>query len=173
MVSVMVTIIARLIRHLVSEDFALRRAFPRAARARIAAAIAGQEHRHTGELRFVVEGGLAPRQLARLVSSRQRAVELFARVGVWDTEANNGVLIYVLLADRAVEIVADRGIHAKVGPQAWEIICGEMQRRFAEGRFEEGALTGLMAVSDLLATHFAAVPGQINSNELPDEPLIL
>lgn len=165
--------IARFLRHLVGEDFALRRAFPRAVRARIAAAIAEQERRHTGELRFVIEGGLPPRQLLRGQSSRERAVELFARLGVWDTAANNGVLIYVLLADRAVEIVADRGIHARVGVQAWEVICGEMQRRFAERRYEEGALVGLQATGELLAAHFPPTAGQANPDELPNEPLLL
>lgn len=165
--------IARLLRHLIGEDFALRRAFPRAVRARIAAAIAKQELRHTGELRFVIEGGLPPRQLLRGQSPRDRAVELFARLGVWDTAANNGVLIYVLLADRAVEIVADRGIHARVGAQAWEVICGDMQRRFAERKFEEGALTGLAAAGDLLTAHFPVADGQANPDELPNEPLLL
>jgi uncharacterized membrane protein len=165
--------IARLVRHLIGEDLALRRTFPRGVLARIAAAVAQQERRHTGELRFVAEGGLPPGHLLRGRSARERAVELFARLGVWDTEANNGVLIYVLLADRAVEIVADRGICARVGAQAWETICGEMQRSFAAGRFEAGALAGLEAVSDLLVAHFAAVPGRENVNELPDKPLLL
>ena len=165
--------IKRLFRHLVGEDFAARRAFPAEVRRRIGEAIGTQERRHTGELRFVVEGGLAPQAVVKGVSSRQRAVELFARLGVWDTQANNGVLIYVLLADRAVEIVADRGIHSKVGEQSWEIICGEMQRHFAEGRFEEGALVGLQSISDLLVAHFPAVDGQVNPDELPNDPLLL
>ena len=155
------------------EDFAARRAFPPAVRHRIGAAIGMQERRHTGELRFVVEGGLSPLAVLRGITSRQRAVELFAQLGVWDTEANNGVLIYVLLADRAVEVVADRGIHDRVGVQSWEIICGEMQRRFAEGRFEEGALVGLQSISDLLVDHFPATAGQANPDELPDDLLLL
>ncbi len=166
-------VIRRLIRHLVREDFAARRAFPRLVRVRIGSAIAVQERRHSGELRFVVEGGLSPRQLLRGTTPRERAIELFARLGVWDTEANNGVLVYVLLADRAVEIVADRGIHARVGTQAWEIICGEMQRRFAARHFEDGALAGLQAVSDLLAVHFPVRAGQDNTDELPNEPLLI
>ena len=165
--------LARLIRNLIGEDFAARRAFPADMRKRIGSSIAVQEKRHTGELRFVVEGGLAPIPVLKKMTSRQRAVQLFAQLGVWDSETNNGVLIYVLLADRAVEIVADRGIHARVGAQAWEIICGEMQRRFADGQFEQGAMTGLLAVSDLLVTHFPAVSGQVNTNEFPDEPLLL
>ena len=86
--------------------------------------------------------------------ARSRAVELFGQLRVWDTEHNSGVLIYLLLADRRVEIVADRGIHDKVGAAAWEAICGEMQRAFAAGRFEQGASFGIAAISDLLATHF-------------------
>ena len=165
--------IARLVKHLVGEDFAARRAFPTSVRRRIAAAIGEQEKRHTGELRFVVEGGLPPMAVLRGVTSRERAVSLFGQLGVWDTAANNGVLIYLLLADRTVEIVADRGIHSKVGGQAWEIICGEMQRRFGDGRFEEGAVTGLQAVSDLLAEHFPVRADEVNPDELSNEPTLL
>ena len=166
-------LIKRLFRHLIGEDFAAKRAFPREVRRRIAAVIAEQERRHTGELRFVVEGGLPPMAVLRGVTSRERAVNLFSQLGVWDTEANNGVLIYVLLADRAVEIVADRGIHARVGAQAWEIICGEMQRCFAGGRFEDGTVAGLQAVSDLLVEHFQARPGEDNPDELSNDPTLI
>lgn len=165
--------LARLLKHLIGEDFAANRAFPREVRRRIAAVIGEQERRHAGELRFVVEGGLPPMAVLRGLTSRERAVNLFSQLGVWDTAANNGVLIYVLLADRAVEIVADRGIHDKVGAQSWEIICGEMQRQFAEGRFEGGAVTGLQAVSDLLAEHFPVQPGEANPDELSNEPTLL
>jgi hypothetical protein len=163
----------RFYRHLIGEDFAARRAFPAPLRRRIAAVIGEQESRHTGELRFVVEGGLPPSAVLRGVEARERAVQLFSQLGVWDTEANNGVLIYLLLADRAVEIVADRGIHSRVGAQAWEIICGEMQRSFAEGRFEAGALSGLQAVSDLLAAHFPVGAGAANPDELTNEPTLV
>ena len=105
-------------------------------------------------------------------SARERALEHFTRLRVWDTEDNAGVLIYLLLADRRVEIVADRSIHARVGATAWETISGAMQREFAAGRFEAGVLTGLAAVSDLLAEHFPAAPGD-NPNELQDAPVVL
>lgn len=162
----------RWIRHLFLDDLALRRAFPRAAQEAIGRAVAAQERRHRGELRVVIEGGLPLQALLARRTARERAEELFARLRVWDTEDNAGVLIYLLLADRRVEIIADRGIHARVGATAWETICGEMQRRFAEARYEEGVLTGLAAASDLLAQHFPAGEGG-NPNELPDAPVVL
>src|SRR5207244_8547047 len=100
--------------------------------------------------------------------SRERAVGWFGHLGVWDTEHNSGVLIYLLLADRRVEIVADPGIHSKVGTAAWEAICGEMQQEFARGQFERGVVIGVRAISDLLAEHFPAGDGD---NELPDQPV--
>ena len=162
----------RWLRHLFLDHLALARAFPRATLAVIERAVTGQETRHRGELRVVIEGGLPLAALFAGRSARERALEHFARLRVWDTEDNAGVLIYLLLADRRVEIVADRGIHARVGETAWETICGEMQREFAAGRFEAGMLTGLAAVSDLLAQHFPATPGD-NPNELPDAPVLV
>lgn len=163
--------LGRLFRHLWLEDWALRRAFPRALLDRIAALIGEEERRHSGELRFAVEGGLPPGRVLKGQSAHDRALELFSRLGVWDTEKNNGVLIYVLLADRTVEIVADRGIHAIAGAATWERICGDMRVQFAQGFWEAGALTGIRAVSDLLATHFPA--NGANPNELPDQPIVL
>lgn len=162
----------RWIRHLFLDHFSLARAFPRTTLAAIERAVAGQEKRHRGELRVVVEGGLPLQSLIAGRSSHERALELFTRLRVWDTEDNAGVLIYLLLADRRVEIVADRGIHARVGDTAWETICGAMQREFAAGRFEAGMLSGLAAVSDLLAQHFPSRPGE-NPNELPDAPAVV
>ncbi len=163
--------ISRVLRHLWCEDWTLRRAFPQAVLRRIADTIARQEQRHSGELRFAVEGGLAPWSALRNPDARLRAVDVFSSLRVWDTAQNNGVLIYVLLAERRVEIVADRGIHAKVGATAWETICGEMQRCFSRSAYEEGALIALEAVSDLLVAHFPAAGD--NPNELPDEPVVL
>jgi len=161
----------RWIRHLFLDHLNLMRAFPLAVLAGIERAIAGQEKRHRGELRVVIEGGLP---LAALISgrtARERAIDQFTRLRVWDTEDNAGVLIYLLLADRRVEIVADRGIHACVGDTAWETICGVMQQEFAAGRFEAGVLTGLSSVSDLLAQHFPVRSGE-NPNELLDAPIV-
>lgn len=161
----------RWIKHLFLDGVAIKRSFPRASLAAIEAAIAAQEKRHRGELRFAVEGGLPLLPLLRGHDARSRAIEAFGRLRIWDTEDNAGVLIYLLLGDRRVEIVADRGIDSKVGTAAWDAICGEMQAAFAAGRFEAGAILGIEAISDLLATHFP-VDGE-NRNELPDAPVIL
>lgn len=163
--------ISRILRHLWCEDWTLRRAFPKAVLRRIADTVARQEQRHSAELRFAVEGGLPPWTVVTKLDARARAVEVFSALRVWDTECNNGVLIYVLLADRRVEILADRGINAKVGATAWEAICGEMQRCFERGAYEEGAVIGLESVSDLLALHFP--DGNDSPNELQDEPVVL
>ncbi len=162
----------RLVRHLFTDTWAVKRAFPPAAMRAIEKAIAEEERRHEGELRFAVEASLPVTDIVRGVQSRARAIGWFGRLGVWDTEQNCGVLIYLLLADRRVEIVADRGIHSKVGTAAWEAICGEMQQEFARGEFERGVVIGLRAVSDLLAAHYPA-GGDVNPNELPDKPAVL
>ncbi len=161
----------RLLRHLLTDQWSVRRAFPPAAMRAIRDRIGEQERRHGGELRFAVEASLPLAQLWRGQDARSRAVELFGELRVWDTEHNSGVLIYLLLADKRVEIIADRGIHGKVGDAAWEAICGEMQRAFAAGRFEEGARLGVAAISDLLATHYPRA--EDDSDELPNEPLVL
>lgn len=162
----------RWIRHLFLDDLAMRRAFPAAALEAIARAVAEQEKRHRGELRVAIEGGLPIQALVAGRTAHERALEQFARLRVWDTEDNAGVLVYLLLADHRVEIVADRGIHARVGAAAWETICGAMQREFAAGRFEAGMRAGLSSISDLLAQHFPAQAGD-NPNELPDKPVLL
>ena len=162
----------RWIRHIFLDHFTLLGAIPRATLAAIERAVAGQEKRHRGELRVAIEGGLPIQALVAGRTARERALEHFTRLRVWDTEDNAGVLIYLLLADRRVEIVADRGIHARVGAAAWETICGAMQREFAAGRFEAGMLAGLSSVSDLLAQHFPAKAGN-TPNELPDAPVVV
>lgn len=163
---------ARIVRHLFTDHLAVKRAFPREAMRAIEKAIAEQEQRHAGQLRFAVEASLPLGELARGVDARRRAVECFSRLRIWDTAHNSGVLVYVLLADRRVEIVADRGIHGKAGSAAWETICGEMQREFARGQFERGAVAGIRAIGDLLAGHFPADGGP-RPNELPDRPVVL
>ena len=161
----------RMLRHLLSDHWSVRRAFPPAAMRAIRDQIGAQEGRHGGELRFAVEAGLPVVQLWRGQDARSRAVEVFGQLRVWDTEHNSGVLIYLLLADRRVEIVADRGIHNRVGAAAWEAICGEMQKAFASGQFEQGVCSGVAAISDLLAAHFP--PDAERRNELPNEPVVL
>lgn len=162
----------RLVRHLLTDHWTVRRAFPPAAMRAIEKAIGEEERRHAGELRFAVEASLPLAELRSGIDSRKRAIELFGRLRVWDTAHNSGVLIYLLLADRQVEIVADRGIHGKVGTTAWEAICGEMQQEFARGQYERGVVIGVRAVSDLLATHYPAGTGK-KPNELPDKPVVL
>jgi len=163
--------IGRFLRHILSDRWSVRYSFPPRALKGIEEAIAAQERRHDGELRFAVESALPFSDLVRGISARDRAIELFSRLRIWDTEQNAGVLVYLLLADKRVEIVADRGIHSKVGETAWEAICGAMQREFAAGRFEPGVVTGLQAISDLLAVHFP--PRDQNPDELPNRPVVL
>lgn len=162
----------RWLRHLFLDADLMRRAFPPAALAEIERAVARQEKRHRGELRVAIEGGLSLGALLRRQSARERALELFAQLRVWDTEDNAGVLIYMLLADRDVEIVADRGIHARVGQAAWEEIVATMEREFAAGRYLPAVLAGLAAVSELLERHFPAGSGS-NPDELPNAPAVL
>ncbi|HTP63474.1 MAG TPA: TPM domain-containing protein [Burkholderiales bacterium] len=162
----------RWLHHLFLDHFKLKRAFPRATLDAIGRAVAEQEKRHRGELRVAIEGGLPLPALLAGRSARERALEQFARLRVWDTVDKAGVLVYLLLADRRVEIVADRGIHEVVGDTAWETICGVMQQEFAAGRYEAGVLSGLASISDLLARHFPANPG-VNPNELQDAPVVL
>ena len=161
----------RLFRHLMTPHWRMRRSFPSAALARIEQAIAQSETRHGGQVRFVVEHALDTASLLRGLAARQRALDVFSALKVWDTEHNNGVLIYLLLADRDVEIIADRGIHGRVGAQGWEAVCREMEGAFREGDFEQGVLRGIARVSGLLASHF---PGNSQCpNELSDKPVVL
>ena len=158
-------------RHVIMTPGKARRCFPDAAMDAIQREIAALEERHRGELVFVVEAELDTAELWRDVSSRDRAREVFSMQGVWNTEENNGVLLYVLLSDHHVEIVADRGIDARVGPEAWRAICDEIDRSFHDGRYEEGALAGVRAISALLIRHFPA-EGR-GANELGDRPIRL
>ena len=162
---------ARFLRHVAMSPLKARRAFPSATLDALQARIAASEKRHRGEIRFVVEAELATAHLWRDLSSRERAREVFAARGVWNTEENNGVLVYLLLADRRVEIVADRGIDARVAPAEWEAACRMMEGHFRAGRFEPGALAGIDAVSEMLARHFPA--GAQRPNELEDRPTLI
>jgi uncharacterized membrane protein len=162
--------LTRMAKHLVMTEWRVRRAFPRDALAAIGNAIEAAESAHVGELRFAVEGALPGAALFHGLSPRARALEVFSLLRVWDTEHNNGVLIYLLLADRDVEIVADRGVHAKVGARGWEPICREMERAFARGDYLAGVVDGIEAVAHHLRTHF---PARGSTQELPDEPVVL
>ena len=137
----------------------------------IEAAIAGVERLHAGEIRFAIETAFDLPDLWYGTTPRERAVLVFGQLGVWDPAGNNGVLIYVLMADRDVEIVADRAIAARVPASDWEAICREMESHFKEGRFGEGAEAGVAAVGRLLARHFPGDGG--DENEQPDRPVML
>jgi len=163
--------IRRIFRHLLSAHWQVRRAFPRKALLAIEGEIGASEARHVGELRFVVEGALSGVPLYKGQSSRERAIDVFSELRIWDTDERNGVLIYLLMADRSVEIVADRGVNAKAGEAEWTRICGNMERVFREGRYEQGAVEGIRDVSALLAAHFPA--NGATHNELPDKVVVL
>ncbi|OIQ83836.1 hypothetical protein GALL_343550 [mine drainage metagenome] len=162
----------RFLKHLAAGRWQVTRYFPSSTMRAIEKAIHDSEHLHGGELRFVVEAGLEWQELLRRVSPRARAVEVFSQLRVWDTEHNSGVLIYLLLADRDVEIVADRGIHARVGEAAWKKICHEMETRFRQGEFEPGVIEGVAAITVLLKQHFPT-RGADNPNEISDAAVIL
>jgi uncharacterized membrane protein len=164
--------LARLVKHrLVDEDDA-RRLLGKDALRRIQARVAESEKRHSGEIRVVVEAGLPFSYLRGKATPRDRAVKLFGKLGVWDTERNNGVLIYLLLAERAIEIVADRGLNRVVAPAEWAEIAASMQSAFQAGDFEAGLLRAVDAVDALLVRHFARGAGDADVNELPDAPLL-
>lgn len=161
----------RIFKHLSAGRWQVRRAFPSNSMDRIASAIQTSEHEHMGELRFAVEAGLDWPELMSGITSHQRALQVFSDLRVWDTEQNSGVLIYLLLADRKVEIIADRGIHARVGTAGWQAICCRMENAFRAGDFESGVLDGITDITALLRRHFPAQAN--NSNELPNEPVVL
>lgn len=167
----MVNYMKRILKHQSYPRWWVHRLFPKAILRAIEAEVKKSEANHDSELRFVVEGGLDLPQLLHRLSARQRAVELFSQLRVWDTEHNSGVLIYVQLADRKVEILADRGIHKKAGDKTWQTICAGMERAFAAGNFQEGAVEGIRTISRELTEHFPA--HRKNPNELPDAPLVL
>ena len=163
--------IKRIVKHLLVTDGQVGRVFPRSSLNKIEQAIKASETTHVGEIRFAVEGALDGAPLFKGQSARDRAIDLFSQLRVWDTQHNTGVLIYLLLADRAVEIVADRGIHAKVDAQEWSKVCHQMEAAFRQSNFEGGVVSGVQAVTQHLVKHFPADGG--NGNELPDKPVVL
>jgi len=163
--------IKRIGKHLLEHHWRAKRVFPREALAMIEQTIKAGEATHSGQVRFAVEGALDGRPLLKDQSARERALDIFSNLRIWDTAHNNGVLIYLLLADRKVEIVADRGIDAKVGAAGWQKICAGMEADFKAGNFAGGVIKGIQAVSQQLAAHF---PRHGNGpNELPDAPVVL
>jgi uncharacterized membrane protein len=156
---------------LCTTTYGTRRLFSPAVLAQIEAAIGVAESQHSGEIRFVVESALPERSIWQRLTPRQRAVQVFAQLRVWDTHHNNGVLIYVLRADRAVEILADRGISSKVSEREWQAVCREVEGYYRTGRYAEGSSAAVAAVARLLGEHFP--PGGSGSNELPNQPVLL
>lgn len=161
----------RLLRHLFARP--AHAVFPQEAMVRIAAAIETGERRHAGEVCFAVESALPVGALLRRHPPRARAERAFERLRVWDTHANNGVLLYLLLADHRIEIVADRGLHGKVSDAQWRGVCDLMEERLRAGDATEAVVRGIEAVSGLLAAHFPPVPGAMAEDELPNQPHVL
>ncbi len=163
--------LGRFYRHAVNGLWSIRRAFPVDAMVAIEREIRATEATHRGEIVFAVQGSLDFQRLWQGTSARERALEVFSDLRIWDTEHSNGVLIYLLLADRDVEIVADRGIHRCCGAEVWEDICGRMEAEFRAGRFEAGVMLGVRTVGEHLARHY---PGDgTNPNELGDKPVVI
>ena len=163
--------VKRWLKHVFMPPWAWRRAFPQATLDAIEAAIRESETRHGGEIRFAIENSLSASWVWRGMTGRQRAIEVFSFLRVWDTEHNSGVLVYLLVADRDIEIIADRGIAARVDPAAWGTVARSMEAAFRQGAFAEGVLEGIRQISTLLAAHFP--PGKRNPDELPDRPVIV
>jgi uncharacterized membrane protein len=161
----------RWFKHLFMPPWVWRRAFPLATLDAIEVAIRVSETTHGGEIRFAIENSLPSTLIRRGMSGRERAIEIFSNLRVWDTEHNSGVLIYLLLADHDIEIVADRGIAARVDPSAWETVAQAMEAAFRQGEFERGALAGIEQISALLAAHFP--PAGHNPDELSNRPVIV
>ena len=174
----MIKTIARLLRHRWLDEADARRAVPPALAERLRQRVAASERRHTGEIRICVEGGLPTSYLWRHLRDglsaedivRQRALMMFSKLRVWDTEHNNGVLIYLLLAEHAIEIVADRGLNQHVSPAQWQALITPMQQAFRQHRFEQGLNDAVDAIDALLARHFPLTEVQTNPNELPNRP---
>lgn len=161
--------IARMLRHMWMTRWYMQSVFTSRVLDAIEQAVRKAECSHGGEVRFAVEAELSTSELLRDVSSRQRALQVFGELRVWDTEQNNGVLIYVLLADHSVEIVADRGFANRVSDEEWQAVCVEIEQAYRQHDFERGSVLGVELASKLIARHFPA----IDRNELPDRPVVL
>lgn len=163
--------IKRIARHLLTSHLQVKRCFPHKAMLAIEQAIKASEASHLGEIRFVVEAALDGVPLFKSHSAKERAIDIFSELRIWDTEHNNGILIYLLLADRDVEIVADRGIHAITDAGEWNKICRAMEVAFQHGRYEQGVIEGIQEITQHLRHHFPA--NAQNKNELSDRPVVL
>ena len=162
----------RLLKHRRLDERDAERLIGAGAMQRIEALVASSESRHSGEIRVCVEAGLPYSYIRRGATPRERAVGMFSKLRVWDTEAGNGVLIYLLLAEHAIEIVADRALSRHVDAGQWQQIMVAMQSAFKTDRFEDGLTQAVAAVDVLLTRHFPLAPGAVNTNELPNAPYL-
>jgi uncharacterized membrane protein len=160
----------RILKHRWLDETDTRRALNAGAVERLRQRVQGSERQHSGEIRVCVEAGLPLSYLWRRRSARERAIAMFGKLRVWDTAHNNGVLIYLLLAEHAIEIVADRGLSARVVAEQWSAVVAGMREAFRARHYEEGLLAAIGAVDTLLVQHFPLAPGEPNPNELPDTP---
>jgi len=160
----------RLLKHRWLDERDTHRALGPEELARLQQRVADSERHHSGEIRVCVEAGLPLSYLRRNATAHERAVTMFGKLRVWDTAHNNGVLIYLLLAEHAIEIVADRGLNDRVSAEQWRALVASMAAAFKAGRFEEGLNEAIDAVGALLTQHFPLREGEANPNELPDAP---
>jgi uncharacterized membrane protein len=160
----------RILRHRWMDDGNTRRAVPHELVKRLEGYVSASEARHTGEVRICVEAGMPSSYLWRDATPRERAIAMFGKLRVWDTEHNNGVLIYLLLAERAIELVADRGLNAKVSTTQWQAITQRLSAALKAQKFEDGLTQALQEVSALLVQHYPLQEGQVRSNGLPNAP---
>jgi uncharacterized membrane protein len=165
--------IKRIAKHLIMPRWQVNKVFPHKTLREIEHLVKASESVHSGEIRFVVEAALDCPQLFKAQSARARAIELFSELRIWDTEQNNGLLIYLLLADRAVEIVADRGINAKVDADEWRHICRAMESDFSQKNFKGGVAMGIHSMTQLLTKHFPVSDSSRRRNELSNKPVIV
>ena len=163
----------RILKHRSYDEADVRRVLDNSALKRLEARVHDSEKKHRGEIRLCIEAGLPTSYLWKRLSVRDRAIAMFGKLRVWDTEHNNGVLIYLMLAEHAIEVVANRGLNAHVGPEQWRAIIDEhMREAFRTGRFEQGLNAAVDAVDALLAPRFPVNAGAANPNELPDKPWV-
>jgi len=161
----------RYLRNLFTTRWALHRAFPSDLLDEIQQSIQVSERQHNAEFRFAIETALDAATLLRGCSPRERAMDVFSNLGIWDTAANNGVLIYLLLSEHAIEIVADRGYNGKVSPRDWQDICDAMRELFQSGRYRDGAMRGIEMITAAVSRHFPPDPN--DRNELPNQPVLI
>lgn len=163
----------RLLRHWWTDARDARRTIDAAALDRLETAIRDSELRHSGEIRVCVEASLTWAELQAGVDAHQRALSVFGQLGVWDTEDNNGVLIYLLLADHAIEVIADRGVARRVPATHWTEVVDSLQAELRAGAFEKGLMAAVHSVGQALEAHFPLAPGARSPNELPDRPVVI